>query len=262
MKRRPITIWISCSMIIIGIVMVIIGASLGAGFGYLKDYDTESFTREYTQEIKTVDINYKVGNLIIKKGDELKIVADEVRKDSIRTDVSGDKLTIKSTDKYYLFNFGKNSELTVYIPDDLTYFSVKVGAGELVINDITAEQVNIKTGAGEADINNLTSDQTTIKSGVGELKISNSDLTDLNLKAGVGEVNIDAQLKGDCDIKGGIGDINLDIDCSIDDYRFDFSNGIGDIRVNGDSYKKYKHHDGEYSMSVDNGIGDIEIYMD
>lgn len=262
MNKRSITIWISCIMIIVGIIMVIIGASLGASFGYLDNYDTESFTRDYAQKINTVDIEYNIGKIIIKKGDQLKIVADEVRKGSVKTDVSGDKLIIETSEDNFPFYYSKKSELTVYIPDNISYFSVRTGIGELKISDITADEVVIKTGVGEAYINNLTSKKTSIKSGVGEFNINNSNLSNIDLKSGVGEVDINAKIDGDCKINGGIGDIKLNLSNSIDDYRFDFSNGIGNISVNGSSYKHYKNHDGEYCMTVKNGIGDIEIDME
>ncbi len=262
MNKRSITIWISCTMIIVGIIMVIIGASLGAGFGYFGDYDTESFTRDYTQKINTVDIEYNIGKIIIKKGDQLKIVADEVRKDSIKIDVSDDKLIIETSDHHLPFFYSKKSELTVYIPNNISYFSVKTGIGELKIYDITADEVVIKTGVGEAYISNLISKKTSINTGVGEFKINNSDLSNLELKSGVGDVNINAKIDGDCEIKGGIGNIELNLNTNIDNYRFDFSNGIGDISVNGSSYKHYKNRDGEYCMKVNNGIGDIEIDME
>lgn len=262
MNKRSITIWISCAMIIVGIIMVIIGASLGAGFGYLGHYDTESFTRDYTQKINTVDIEYNIGKIIIKKGDQLKIVADEVIKDSVRTDVSGDKLTIETSDDHFPFYYSRKSELTVYIPDNISYFSVKTGIGQLKISDITADEVVIKAGVGESYISNLTSKKTSIKTGVGQFNINNSSLSNIELKSGVGEVNINAKIDGDCKINGGIGDIKLNLSTSIEDYRFDFSNGIGDISVNGSSYKHFKNRDGEYCMTVKNGIGDIEIDME
>ena len=262
MKKRSITIWISCTMIIVGIIMVIIGASLGASFGYMGNHDTESFTRDYTQKINTVDIEYNIGKIIIKKGDQLKIVADEVRKGSVRTDVSGDKLTIETSEDHFPFFYSEKSELTVYIPDNISYLSVKNGIGQLKISDITADEVVIKSGVGETYVSNLTSKKTTIKTGVGEFNINNSNLSDLDLKSGVGEVNINAKINGDCEIKGGIGAIDLNLSTSIDDYRFDFSNGIGDISVNGSSYKHYKNRDGEHLMKVKNGIGDIEIDME
>ncbi|MDP0488033.1 MAG: response regulator, partial [Fusobacterium sp. JB020] len=48
-KTRNVSITISLIIIFIGIALVIIGIALGATFGVLSNYDTESFTQEYNK---------------------------------------------------------------------------------------------------------------------------------------------------------------------------------------------------------------------
>jgi len=262
MKMKAIRIWASLTMIFVGIAMVVVGGVLVARLGFVSKKDLESFTKEYTEQINAISIDYCIGELNIKQGDTLKVAAKDVLKGSVDCKINNGELIVTGKDKK-LFHID-NSELTIYIPDniDLEKLKISTGFGIFNMDDITSSEMIISTGFGESRINNIKADRIDIDGGIGSIKIYNSYLSDLDLNTGIGEAYIDAEISGNCNINGGIGEVTLNTNTKTEDYRFSCSRGLGDIRINHESYKHYEGNNGKYLMRIENGIGVININMD
>lgn len=267
MKTFKMRILIPALLLIIGFVFVVIGVASGGTYGNLGLYKTESFTKEFEKNnIEKINVNYSWGKLIIKEGSELKVVADNVKKDSMTCNIEGDTLSIEQDDdNFFNFTFISNhsnaAKLTLYIPDDIDLSDIYIGfgAGELNIKDITADSMEIHLGAGESNINNIDANEITINSGTGEFNIENSKMNDLSIESGVGEINIDGTITGECSIKSGVGEVNINSKGDINDYSFNLDNGIGTIRINGMKYNNPMNNGASNYFDIKNGIGEINI---
>ena len=86
-------------IIIIGVGMIVTAVVMGVSnynfseFCYsIGSYETESFTKDFDESISSANIEFNIGELIIKEGDSLKIVAEDVKKDSLECYVKNDTL--------------------------------------------------------------------------------------------------------------------------------------------------------------------------
>jgi len=80
------------------------------------------------------------------------------------------------------------------------------------------------------------------------------------MDSGVGETIIRAILTGKSTISGGVGKIELDIHGYARDYSIKPSIGIGTIILNGKKcVSDETYGDGDYSIKIDGGIGEISI---
>lgn len=266
MKRLKTKTIVSLVFIIFGIVLIIISASIGFSNGHIFNFNRESFSKKIEEKITSVDLQYVGCEILVCKGDEFKVVADNVRDNSLGIEINNGTLRIYNKDNVK-FNIGINnsSKMTVYIPSDtqLESFKADCGAGVLKVNDIKASYVKLNNGAGLSSFNNITADKISIKGGAGKIEANNVFSQNLDVDGGVGEVDIKGDIQGDCTIKSGIGAVKLRTTANQDDYCFRFSNAIGHLRINGHSYKDYNEcSNGKYTMKISNGIGQIDVYFE
>lgn len=249
-----------------GIILVGISFACGLTSGNPFNFDKESFTKTFSQTVSDIDLNYAGCQIYVKKGDALKVVADNIRKDSLGFETRGETLRIYNKDKVvYGISNGSEMKLTLYVPDniELDTFTADCGAGVLDVLDIKAKNIILKNGAGLSKFNRITADKINIRGGAGKIDAKNISTDDLSIKGGVGEINVSGDIDGNCSISSGIGSISLTTSANQYDFKFDISKGIGDLRINGHTYSSYKEENSaKYTMKIDNGIGEIKVFFE
>ena len=165
-----------------------------------------------------LDIDLKVANLVIKRGDTLRY---ETNINGLASEQENNKLSIKDTSSN-IFRFN-NNYITLYVPDNIIFDKVVInmGVGELEVDDVSLNNAEFKLGVGEANIRFNLSGNTKIDCGVGEVNLDLSykeeDYT-FKLDKGIGEINVNNKSYGNTtfgngknyiDIDGGIGEINI-----------------------------------------------------
>lgn len=206
-----------------------------------------NMNENYSSEITNIKIDMGTSNLIIKKGDTLNVIADNVSK-RFKVNEESDTLTIKEK-SVNVFRNQKASKVIITVPNNLKDLSIDFGAGKLEISDINTSRFNLDQGAGKVIINNLISGKTDIDGGAGELNIKSSVLEDLDLDMGAGKFYFSGSLHGNNKIEQGIGELILDLNGN--DYTIKASKGLGSITINEEDYSK--------NTTVGEGINDIEI---
>ena len=168
-----------------------------------------------------LDIDLKISNLEIKKGDSFRY---ESNVDGLESYQDGNKLVIRDKEEKNFFN-RKGSYVTLYVPENLVF-----------------DKVNISMGIGNLDIKDV-------------------DLNDVTLDLGIGKTNIESNLKGINKLECGIGKINLNLSLDKDEYTFKLKKGIGKIDLNGETIDNDNNiGNGLNIIDVDGGIGKISIY--
>ncbi len=214
---------------------------------------------EVSNEATTLDIEVNFTNLIIEKGDYLRV---ETNNENIEYKQDNQKLRIKEKAINW---FAKNDEgdLIVYIPENLKFEQVKInaGAGKIHIENLNTEKLNLELGAGETEIESLTvTDNCKINSGAGKVSIASGKINDLKLDMGIGKFEISAEITGNSKVDAGIGNLNLDIKGNRKDYTIKANKGIGNIKID----KKEISEDavygsGENAIKIEGGIGNIDV---
>lgn len=215
-----------------------------------------NMNENYSSEITNIKIDMGTSNLIIKKGDTLNVIADNVSK-RFKVNEESDTLTIKEK-SVNVFRNKSISKVIITIPNNLKDLSIDFGAGKLEISDINTSRFNLDQGAGKVIINNLISGKTDIDGGAGELNIKSSVLEDLDLDMGAGKFYFSGSLHGNNKIEQGIGELILDLNGN--DYTIKASKGLGSITINGEDYSKDASvGEGVNDIKIDGGIGSIIV---
>jgi len=262
---RKFMIFIGSGLIIIGVILAIVGFAFGGRLsinsciiGHNSDDGTVqageriNVTTAY-EEVKSIVIDYRVGAIYIKEGDEFKIVAENVSKDRFESSVTDGVWTVsdKKGGAYSLFNhfnLGANdSTVTLYVPKNsrLTDCNFEIGAGKIDVDQLDTKNFTIKVGAGEVVVKNLTTEEATLDCGVGSIKV-------------------DGEIRGDSTIKCGIGAIALSLKGDPDDYNYNIKVGLGKTNINGTVYsgisdKQITHDNAAGTFKLDCGIGAIDL---
>ncbi len=240
---------IKMSLIIftIGIIVTIIALSMGGKFMNLSRNDATNIQQTYTG-VESLNIELDASDVEIKVGNEFKIEANNVSKNSFNSYVQNGKWNVeeKVTSKFFNF-YNNNSKIIIYVPDSFKVKELKIGlgAGRLIADKLIATTTNLNVGAGDLKIYNLNTDE-------------------IEIKCGVGNVEIGGVVSNKALIKCGIGNIALDLKGDEKDYNYDLSLGIGEVTLNGNDFagigNKFIDNTSENKdFKVECGIGKVSI---
>lgn len=230
------------------------GNTFTDGINYDEVFDADDFSE--------IIINNGVGKLIIESGDEFRVTGQNLLTD-FSCKIDKDALVIEHDSKKSMnfSNFAKTN-LTITVPEnhEFNLIQIRTGIDDCDIYNIEASDFVLSVGVGDVTISGLISSDTRIEGGVGDIDITDSELGDFEFECGVGDTDIEGSL-ANCLIHSGVGDVNLDINGDFEDYDIDMTTGVGDIRINGERYKKNSrlNKGAKYSFEISGGVGDIEI---
>ncbi len=218
--------------------------------------ESERITQlEDIKQIKKLDIEIKFAKLSIKHGDMFKVEANDK---NIYCNKSGDSIQIRDKNNSLR---SKNKEVIIYIPDDFVFEDVNIiaGAGKVDVEFLLAKNLSFDIGAGSAVVKELTVlEKAKINGGAGNFEIRSGSMNNLELNVGAGKTEVESEILGNSKIEAGIG--KLDLHLIGDDYRIETENGIGVVKINGDTVtRESKYGDGNNLLKVEGGIGSIDI---
>lgn len=142
-------------------------------------------------------------------------------------------------------------------------FNMIIGAGSVEADIIKASEGYFDVEAGRLYIGQLNiTDKSTYNVGAGEMVLEDVTVQDITLDCGVGNIQIDGSITGDNEISCGIGKVELDIDGDKRDYSYDISVGIGSVQIDGNNYHNLNStidNESDNNLTLDCGIGNITV---
>lgn len=160
-------------------------------------------------------------------------------------------------------NMLNHETITVCIPQDakIQDLYLECGIGDVMIREVSADNMILTVGTGTLEINNVSSDKCRIRGGISEVKANTFTANTLDVEAGVGEIDIQGDFKGDVHLNGGIGEIELRAKGQESDFNYSFEKGMGDIKLNGEFVSNIKHTENNAAKTITAkaGIGSIDI---
>lgn len=177
------------------------------------------------------------------------------------------KLSIIDTRKFK--NHMKAYEVTLRIPEEHVFDSVDmtIGAGEVQITRLAADEIDIEGGAGEIKADLLIANhELNAQIEAGDFYIKEAELGETDIECGVGKFEIGAcTLNGDAEVSGGVGDVKIGIVGEKEDFNYELSCGMGELDVFGDSYsslgkEKEVDNGASYTLSLECGVGKVNVY--
>ncbi len=143
--------------------------------------------------------------------------------------------------------------------------SFKIAAGSAKIEEINALTGDFKVETGELKIEELTiSNKSSYSIGAGNMILKNMTAKDITVDCGLGNVEISGSISGDSDISCGVGRVDVNLNGDDDDYTYDVSSGLGNVVIDGDKYnsisnKIIKNESTENKITLDCGVGNIRV---
>jgi hypothetical protein len=232
---------------VIGIVLTITALSFGGRIVNFPSHNAINISESYVG-VESLNIDLGLSEVEVKTGDEFKIEASNVSKDTFKTYVENGQWYIKDKMSSKLFNLNNfDSKITIYIPESFKSQNLKIniGAGSFNGDKLTASNTEIDVGAGNLEISNLTTDE-------------------IDIDCGVGNIEINGKINNKGNVKCGVGKVDLNLIGNEKDYDYDLSLGIGKVVLNnnnisGTGDKVIDNTTSDKIFKIDCGIGKVSI---
>lgn len=198
--------------------------------------------------------------------DKLRVEIEDGQEKYISVRQKDDKLSIIDTRKHK--SHLKAFHVNLWIPADCIFDQVNMtlGAGDIQIARLAANDINIEGGAGKIETESLiANEKLDADMGAGDFYITEAKLGETDIECGVGRFVIDrCELNGDAEISGGVGDVTIGIVGEKEDFNYELSCGIGELEVFDESYTslgKDKEIDNgaRYTISLECGVGKVTV---
>ena len=232
-----------------------------------RERNTIDYSKDFSG-IEQLDINNKVGRLIVKPGSGFRVEATNVSED-FRAEVINKTLKIEEPDyfnNFLWFNFGTSRTkaiITVYVPEDFEADRIDIdsGAGEVELQDLNAQRLIINAGVGDIYGENLTAMKVEIDGGVGNMDLVDVNFTDVDFDSGVGNIRVKGMIFGKSDFDCGVGNVRIQLNGARDDYALDVNSGLGKVTINGSKVSRdYKdNYKTDNIIRISGGVGDVDV---
>ncbi len=145
--------------------------------------------------------------------------------------------------------------------EDMT---LELGAGSFEAKRLTSDNLVVDIGAGSMDVDTVNiTDYANFTVGAGELAINDLTAEDTKFDCGVGSIRVNGIITGDNNIHCGIGEIDMNLDGAESDYNYSIDCGLGEVKIgnktNVTNTSMNIDNDQDNSFSIDCGIGSIEL---
>ena len=100
-----------------------------------------------------------------------------------------------------------------------------------------------------------------IDSNVGEIKFRSINSDEISIKLNVGEISMRDVSFDNVDIDNNVGEISVYTPAELDDYDISLSTDVGEVNVNGKSYKRSYNQNGNRNrkIKIDTNVGEINL---
>lgn len=221
------------------------------------DYDAEELFDEdfsfQSQDIKRINFDLKNVDLTIEENnsdDQVRIQIENSGKNDISVKNNSGTLEIKDH-RSKIGKTTKNIDVVLDIPADLELEDVLVelGVGDVEIEKLLVKYtLNMKLGTGDVEIERLSAGTLDVSCGVGNLEIEK------------------LRLEGSASIEGGVGDTRIGMLANENDFNYEISTGVGDVRIFDSEFRglggaKKISNGSDKEIVIHSGVGDMEIYQ-
>lgn len=204
--------------------------------------------------VRELEVEGSVGSIEVQPGEDWSLEGyDLTAPQRLQYQFSDGKLTV-SYDLSKIKTDGRNRQdrilLTYPQSLQLDEFILDGGVGEARIQKISSKEMELVAGVGSVEAN--------------EVQVSEK----LEVYGGVGAVQVSGSFGGEIELSGGVGEISLTVQgAQEDEFDCHIDSGVGQIRFGGKNVglldEEYTVEQGrEKSISVDGGVGDIEVYFE
>lgn len=141
---------------------------------------------------------------------------------------------------------------------------ISVGAGAVSITGLTAKSLSIESGAGSITARDLNAERVRLETGAGSLDLAGCRFDDTRIETGAGRIAFKGSLGTHTEISTGAGAVSLLLTGSAKDYRFDFTRGVGSVRIGDETHSGIGeggagNRDAKRVIKLLSGVGSISV---
>lgn len=227
-------------------------------------------------DVKDLKLDVEAAEIAVKEAestDQITVTIDHGKEKYYSCSLDGNVLKVKyDTENHFMTNNYHGPLITISIPKGASFGTLDfdIGAAETEINvsELICETLKIDVGAGTLEAEEFSvSQKADITIGAGTVDIDGGEYGELKLDCGMGTFDMNGKVNGD--IKGhcGMGTVALELKGEKDNYNYDLSCGMGELKVNDKNYSsisgshKEKHQDAIGTISLDCGMGSVDVQI-
>ena len=209
-------------------------------------------------EIDSIQLELDSADFMVQETDEegqIQIAAEVDEADAFECSVKKGELHIRYRRKKMFFRHViDTARITLWLPKGKVYsvFTLEIGAGkaDLKRSKLHCKTVNLEAGAGNIEV------------GV----VRESQL--MFAKIGAGNVSIESVQASDVRVECGVGTCSLGLEGREDEYNYEISCGIGEIKINDNRIQSIgagelrKNTQALGTVKLSCGVGEIEVHTE
>lgn len=211
----------------------------------------ESFASE---EIRKLDLSLSAGEFLIRKKDAAdgKIDLCVTGFGECKYEVIGDTLVIDGYHDNIGIHTGSADKMIVDVPADMKLEKVtaEMGAGQLIMDEIAAGEMEIHVGAGALELDSICADEFLVQLGAGQVIAEDVDILNAAVDVSMGECSMTGEIRGNLKANCDMGDLTMELLGSAEDHNYSVNCSAGNIDLDG------------YQMSVLAGQKEIDNEAD
>lgn len=220
---------------------------------------------EVGSDVKSLDI--ELGGYVFKtavsEDDSFYVSTDHVNK--MQCYVKNGTLYLKAWNSRW--GIGSTTrKITLYIPEGQSFEKVEVelGAGEITLDDVTADEISLEVGAGKITAKNIRAGELEISVGAGKVDLVRMDVDVLDAEIGMGELVGSGTIRRSAELECAMGNMELRLSGSQKDFNYHLEVAAGNIDVGRNSYgglgNEQKIQNGaDKNMDIDCAMGNVTI---
>lgn len=161
-------------------------------------------------------------------------------------------------------NFNK---IYLEIPKDFCFenINIKLGAAYMEAHSLNVtNDISLEVGAGELLIDLLTADTLQLELGAGNIEINHGDITDSELSVGFGNLTYHGTISKDLSAECGMGNLELFLADSYEAHNYEVDCGMGnmtlhDKTISAIAYSDDVQHNTDSTYTLDCGMGNMTV---
>lgn len=262
-----------------------------SGFQVLRTDKNEDWEKSDIMELspfEELEIDIQAGDVYLRPGDGYGLsLSTNVENYKFDYENKDGKLKVWSNGVHLLdFSFGGSihASVTVYYPreTELHQLTVKTELGQVDMSDLSARVLDLTASLGEVELTGITLGQGTLVASLGDLELEEVkaqwlDLTlsmgefkgsgitttqELTIENHMGDTSVEGALYGKTKVISSMGNVTLTSSLPQEDYGYDLSTSMGDVRLNGAHMdEKATQRGGTHHITVENSMGDITLKL-
>lgn len=225
-------------------------------------------------QVSELVLKLGAGEFVIREStdDAIAITSTEGEKLKVGTKLTGETLTIQAKPKNKRWSDWSESNgeyrLGIYLPKkQYEGLKIEMGAGELeLVSALETGNLNIKIGAGEMDAENITADSVRAEIGAGSLEINRMKADTLYVDVAMGSCEVEKVETRDMDIHVAMGETAIGVIGSEQDTSYRIECQMGDVQIGskrisgmGSERQQSAGENAKLDIDVECGMGEVDI---